>query len=84
MADHRIMYICSECVDNYPEGCGHFDRNDLRLMPDGKWLCEGCFDETTQGDRSNLDEDEYKGWCDMPVPPEYGPAVGSPATPSKT
>jgi len=34
----RIMYVCSECVDDAPESCGHFDRKDLRVMPDGRWL----------------------------------------------
>lgn len=36
MTEQRIMYVCSECADNFPEACGHFDRNDLRVMPDGK------------------------------------------------
>lgn len=68
-SERRIMYVCSQCADNYPEGCGHFDRNDLRLMPDGRWLCEGCFDDTDQVDRGNKDEDQYVSWADMPVPP---------------
>src|ERR1700677_2713311 len=40
--NERIMYVCSECADNNPEGCGHYDRNDLRAMPDGRWLCESA------------------------------------------
>ena len=71
---HRIMYVCSDCADGYPEGCGHYDRNDLRALPDGRWLCETCFDETTQIERGNNDEDEYKAWRDFPQPPEYEPS----------
>jgi len=74
MSEHRIMYVCTDCADNMPEGCGHFDRNDLRLMPDGRWLCEGCFDDTTQVDRGvpfGLEEADHIGWSDLPAPPEY-------------
>jgi hypothetical protein len=71
---HRIMYVCTECADGYPEGCGHYDRNDLRLMPDGKWLCEACFDDTDQADRGNTtDEGEFMSWSDLLAPPAYGP-----------
>ena len=70
----RIMYVCSECAGDAPESCGHFDPKDLRVMPDGRWLCEMCFDDTTQADRGTLDEDDdYRGWDEMPAPPEYGP-----------
>ena len=81
--EHRIMYICSECADGYPEGCGHYDRNDLRLMPDGRWLCEVCFDDTSHDERTTDPEaDEFKNWSDMPAPPEYGPiSTGAGATP---
>ena len=78
----RIMYVCSFCVTEAPESCGHFDPKDLRVMPDGRWLCETCFDDTTQGDRGNLDEDEYRGWDEMPAPPEYGP-INTPAPDSE-
>ena len=76
----RIMYVCSECVDDAPESCGHFDPKDLRV--NGKWLCEMCFDDITQADRGNLDEDEYRGWDEMPAPPEYGP-INTPAPDSE-
>jgi hypothetical protein len=78
MSEQRIMYVCSECADNVPESCGHYDPNDLRIMPDGKWLCECCFDDTTQVDRGNIDEDKYLDWSDLPPAPEYSPVlVGS-------
>lgn len=69
--DRRIMYVCSECADGCPEACGHYDRNDLRVMPSGVWLCESCFDETDQIDRGGSDDDEYKGWNDFPPPRAY-------------
>lgn len=76
--ESRIMYVCSDCADNNPEGCGHFDRNNLRVLPDGKWLCERCFDELTPGDRGDSpDDDEYKKWNDFPPPREYAPLAGT-------
>lgn len=65
------MYVCTECADNCPECCGHYDRKDLRLMPNGDWLCESCFDDTSQAERGNEDEEKFRGWRDMPAPPEY-------------
>jgi hypothetical protein len=70
MTEQRIMYVCTECADHNPEGCGHFDRGDLRVLPDGRWLCEGCFDDTTAADRGE-DTEEYRGWSDFPAPRQY-------------
>lgn len=71
----RIMYVCSECADANPEGCGHFDRNDLRVLPGGQWLCEGCFEEASPRDRGMIPDDaegeDTRGWFDLPAPPEY-------------
>lgn len=39
----RIMYVCEYCQKHAPEMCGH-DRTDLYVLPDGRWLCEGCTD----------------------------------------
>lgn len=67
------MYVCSDCADGCPEECGHYDRDELRLLPDGRWLCDSCFDDTTQLERGNADEDEYLHWGDFLAPPEYVP-----------
>ena len=67
---HRIMYVCTACADNYPEGCGQYDRNDLHVLPDGQWLCESCLDDTDQKDRGNFDVDQYILWSDLPAPEE--------------
>lgn len=74
MADKRIMFCCEECADNYPEGCGYFDRSELRVMPNDKWLCDSCFDECDAYDYGFRDRDEdgdivKPDWADLPVPP---------------
>lgn len=67
----RILYVCSFCADNNPEMCGHYDRTDLAVMPDGRWLCESCFDEERPA--PNDDEECAPSFVEMPRPPEYGP-----------
>lgn len=75
---HRIMYVCSGCADGNPEGCGHYDRNDLRVLPDGRWLCEACFDDTDQVERGvDLESDEFKNWSDFPPPRAYAQVEGT-------
>lgn len=74
MADKRIMFCCEECADNYPEGCGYFDRSELRVMPNDKWLCDSCFYECDAYDYGFRDRDEdgdivKPDWADLPVPP---------------
>lgn len=41
----EIMYVCEQCAEHCPEGCGHTDPADVRQAPDGRWLCENCWDE---------------------------------------
>ncbi len=79
MPAKRVMFCCESCADNYPEGCGYFDRDDLRVMPNGKWLCDGCFTDCDAYDYGfrDLDEDEEMAkpdWRDLPVPPALVPA----------
>jgi len=63
-----IMYVCDQCADNAPEACGHYDRAELRVVPTGEWLCEGCFDEWP----FDLKDDEFRpSWSDFQPPPEY-------------
>ena len=70
MLADRIMYCCTSCARHNPEMCGYFARDNLRVMPNGDWLCDSCFD-----DARPLDEE--KVWSDYPQPPEYGPLVSS-------
>lgn len=72
MSDRRIMYVCTDCAENVPECCGYYDTSDLVVMPDGRWLCENCFDEA-RWDLAVDDESFPPLWSDMPHPPEYAP-----------
>lgn len=78
MTENRVMYCCTFCADNNPEMCGFFDRDNLVVMPDGRWLCDSCFDETDPEERGS--DPEGDGLCrsDFPHPPEYGPLSGDP------
>jgi hypothetical protein len=67
MSDHRIMYVCSACSDEYPENCGHYDRSELRVMPDGRWLCAECYDEENYQTKIGIP------FASLPIPPEYEP-----------
>lgn len=64
----RIMYVCSQCADHNPEGCGHYRREDLRVVGD-EWLCDGCFDASYSLERLC--------WNDYPPPREYAPLEGT-------
>lgn len=61
----KIMYICEVCAEHDPESCGHFDRTEVRVAPDGRWLCDGCYDDEAPSDAV--------AWGDLSAPPEYGP-----------
>jgi hypothetical protein len=74
MTISRIMYCCTFCADNNPEMCGYFARDNLRLMPDGNWLCDGCFDNR------DFDPSDDRCWSDFPEPPEYGPVSDDPVS----
>lgn len=63
-----IMYVCDSCRDGNPEACGRFDREELRVLPTGEWLCDGCFDDW----EFDLKDDEFSpSWSAFPAPPEY-------------
>jgi len=65
LTQRHIMYVCAECADSDPEACGHYDRRELAVMPDGRWLCENCASEAC--------EDGDARYANLPCPPEYGP-----------
>lgn len=71
-----IMYVCAYCAEHNPEGCGHYDANELRVVPDGTWLCEECFDEMdARGIGVTDDEAEKPLWLDLKPPPEHVPLL---------
>lgn len=59
LRQEKIMVICKECATNNPEGCGHFQLDQLRVAPSGDWVCDSCYDEA----RSSEDE---PWWQDLP------------------
>ena len=61
-----IMYVCDSCRENNPEGCGHDDRDELRVTPNGEWMCDSCYEYADHEDMENV-----VPWSDLPMPPEY-------------
>lgn len=61
----KIMYVCESCAENRAESCGHFDRADVRVAPDGRWLCNECYEDETPSDAWP--------WSKLPPAPEYVP-----------
>jgi hypothetical protein len=57
-----IMYVCDPCSVDHSDMCGHFDRNELRVIDGGKWVCESCFEDIAPADSR---------WSQFPPPPEY-------------
>jgi hypothetical protein len=63
---NKIMYVCESCAENAPDCCGHFHRDELRVV-ENRWICNGCYDdERSAGDATP--------WSGLPTPPEYVPA----------
>lgn len=76
----NIMYVCKLCHENAPEACGHFDRKELAVMPDGTWLCSDCIDYASDDEMRDygvsISEDEGRPYFkSFPHPPEYMPGV---------
>lgn len=72
----KMMYVCENCADNCPEGCGHYERGDIRKTPGGQWLCESCYDDADpQGIGLKMDDEgewpERPFWSDLEQAPKY-------------
>lgn len=75
----QIMYVCDLCAESNSEGCGHYDRADLRAWPgdlefEATTLCECCWDDWKNW-HGNLDA--RPEWAAMPMPVEMVPAVAA-------
>ncbi len=70
---NRVMYVCTLCADENPEGCGHYDRRELAVMPDGSWLCEQCWDYLPISGKFATEDDD-RSFDDFPNPPVYSVA----------
>lgn len=65
-----MMYVCDSCFENASEACGHVDRDNLRVLPDGDWACEVCFYDMSPSDMGYDSDDGVKpAWRDLPLPP---------------
>ncbi len=64
-----ILYVCEACQDGNPEVCGYPTPQDIFIAPDGRWLCDGCWD----------DQKPHEDGDSWPVkhPPKYIPAQSS-------
>ena len=77
---NRILYVCSVCDESgNSEWCGRFKTSELRVLPDGKWVCDCCYDEQNATD---LGIEEKPDWDSLPQPPEYGPISAEVVNPS--
>lgn len=65
----RIFYVCTDCCENHPEGSGYQQPNELRVLEDGRWLCEDCYDNEMPSDAPR--------WHTLKAPPEYGPMIST-------
>lgn len=71
----RILYVCSQCDDDgNQEFCGHSETKTLRVLPDGRWVCDGCYDEMDTDDVGLKDDQSKPPFLSWPAPPEYVPA----------
>ena len=73
--DHRVYFGCECCEEHAPEN-GVNCREDIGVMPDGTWLCDGCYsdcDKSAYGMvASDVDDFEFPRFEDLPRPAPYG------------
>ncbi len=67
MKDPDIMYVCENCRENNPEGCGRYDREEIRFAPNGQWLCDSCYEDMDAYDLGLRPDDDG----DMPERPDW-------------
>lgn len=70
-----ICYGCDCCAEE-AEGWATVDRSYVRVMPDGSWLCNICYDDGPLDGYGvaplTTDFKEWPEWESFPPPPEYG------------
>jgi len=62
MTKHTPFYSCDQCAEDCPEESGR-ELSDLGEVPDGSWICQGCYDEAGLGAYGTDVE-----WSDLPKP----------------
>ena len=81
--DHRVFFMCASCEEHNPDGAVG-QREDIAVMPDGTWLCSGCYsdcEKTEYGMVANdVDDFTFPDFKNMPRPPAY--PCAAPAVPN--
>jgi hypothetical protein len=67
----KIAYVCENCWENNSEASCHEDRKELRVCPDGQWMCDSCYEY----DPDHESDENRTPWHELPAPPEYKPAA---------
>lgn len=73
----EIYYSCCNCRDHGEGTC--YPRDMVRLIPNGEWICESCFEEdppwthVPKPEGWDEDNDDVPRWHDLPPVPKYVP-----------
>ena len=65
------FYVCCACEYRSPHLCA-MDRHELRVSPEGDWLCRECYDGVADSAEAN-GVPYLSDWNGLPIPPEYAP-----------
>lgn len=79
-SDPRIMFVCQSCEDHNPEGAVG-SRDDIGVMPDGTWLCSGCYDDCDKSAygmvANGVDDFEFPRFKNLDRPNASPPTFGA-------
>jgi hypothetical protein len=64
----NILYVCEVCFAGNQESCGN-DRDRMNIVPDGRWLCDGCRDD------EDIDVSACKGVPELFTSPPAAPST---------
>lgn len=83
--DHRIYFAC-ECCENYAPENGVSPVDDIAVMPDGTWLCSGCYADCEKSAyglvASDVTDFEYPDFDELPKPKLYTHPTTKPEAPA--
>lgn len=72
--DHRVYFACESCEEHNPEGSVS-PRSDIAVMPDGTWLCSGCYSDCEKTEyglvANDVDDFMFPDFEDLPRPAIY-------------
>jgi hypothetical protein len=71
----RIWYECVNCMKEGDGNCHPHDQ--VRLLPNGDWICECCFDDAPPWEYvdppEGVEDPKPPRWRDLPPVPKYVP-----------